>query len=546
MPLFEGYDEPPPLGPDSGDEGSDLSPPPTLLDDGWWWPPSTDGESAAIPAPALMARVGVALPQPNPSGKEASSGQGSTNDEASQAAKRAAVREAWLEDLESIRRPEPLYQFAHVATLAVALGPMKPTSAKAGQTGSSAKPVTLDGKDSDGDAAAANVAAAKAPDASAAAAAKTAADNVAAAKAVAAKLAADIAAATKAAADIAAAANAAAAKNAADNAAAAKTAADIAAATKAAADIAAANKAAADIAAAANAAAAKNAADNAAAAKNAADLVAAGKAAVADAEAAAAKTAAATTTGQKRGRDSGGGNQGGTKAPASPPAKKQKLETAPNPDDGASLVWLAQPNNGTGTGTGPGGTTGGAGAPDDDDDNFILRLRGGGPVRKATKATKAKKGNAAAAAAAAVPPEPLAFYGHGATDDTTRYQLRKEDVGSVPGPGALRLDNAKLMMDLKIKNPTKAFTENHPSWGVLHEDYADDFGKAMKEWAKDPSKVPLIKGLPMVEEITFFRVANYKDPGICYWRAISHLSMSLYECLPTSQFGSMLTDPGGF
>jgi len=500
MPLFEGYDEPPPLGPDSGDEGSDLSPPPTLLDDGWWWPPSTDGESAAIPAPALMARVGVALPQPNPSGKEASSGQGSTNDEASQAAKRAAVREAWLEDLESIRRPEPLYQFAHVATLAVALGPMKPTSAKAGQTGSSAKPVTLDGKDSDGDAAAANVAAAKAPDASAAAAAKTAADNVAAAKAVAAKLAADIAAATKA---------------------------------------------AADIAAAANAAAAKNAADNAAAAKNAADLVAAGKAAVADAEAAAAKTAAATTTGQKRGRDSGGGNQGGTKAPASPPAKKQKLETAPNPDDGAPLVWLAQPNNGTGTGTGPGGTTGGAGAPDDDDDNFILRLRGGGPVRKATKATKAKKGNAAAAAAAAVPPEPLAFYGHGATDDTTRYQLRKEDVGSVPGPGALRLDNAKLMMDLKIKNPTKAFTENHPSWGVLHEDYADDFGKAMKEWAKDPSKVPLIKGLPMVEEITFFRVANYKDPGICYWRAISHLSMSLYECLPTSQFGSMLTDPGG-
>jgi len=122
--------------------------------------------------------------------------------------------------------------------------------------------------------------------------------------------------------------------------------------------------------------------------------------------------------------------------------------------------------------------------------------------------------------------DPLDFYGHQATEDAVRYQSRGVDTGKIPGPGAVRLDLEKLGRDMNLKKVTPAAIRAHPSSKVLHSEYADDFDEALKNvWVKDPSETPLIKGLPLVEEVVFFQVGNNIDPGNCYWRAVSHLGM---------------------
>src|SRR3569833_147002 len=166
------------------------------------------------------------------------------------------------------------------------------------------------------------------------------------------------------------------------------------------------------------------------------------------------------------------------------------------------------------------GSTGG----DSDADEGIKRtggrLRGGGGGATAPPSKKTKKGVKKKADDRL---EELAFYGQAATEVNTRAQDRMMVLGVILNPKAHRLLTDLLNDELGIKKNVSKWRE-HPSARPLGSDWVLNMEQSFKEvWQPDAFRpCPLLQGLPLIENMIFFRVANHENAGNCYWRSVAY------------------------
>ncbi|KAI5923622.1 hypothetical protein F4810DRAFT_720220, partial [Camillea tinctor] len=109
-----------------------------------------------------------------------------------------------------------------------------------------------------------------------------------------------------------------------------------------------------------------------------------------------------------------------------------------------------------------------------------------------------------------------------------RYQDRQGSRGLIPSPrNGLRLNFAGYLRDIKFEHPDDLPCEiKDILWHSWRFRTLDDDAVKQREWTRSQNKTCLMKGFPLVEDITFLVNMNYTAPsGDCYWRAIS---LSLY------------------
>lgn len=114
--------------------------------------------------------------------------------------------------------------------------------------------------------------------------------------------------------------------------------------------------------------------------------------------------------------------------------------------------------------------------------------------------------------------EPLSFY-EAKSSKEIEYQDRTNNIGKRPGPGALRLQEDKLYRELGLSRvPTDVVSA---CMGPIPRDTFETLLKATVKRENRASN-PLIRGLPMVEDVVFFRPKIVGD-GNCYWASVSAL-----------------------
>lgn len=126
------------------------------------------------------------------------------------------------------------------------------------------------------------------------------------------------------------------------------------------------------------------------------------------------------------------------------------------------------------------------------------------------------------------------FYGQ-TGEKMLLFQDRKTHRGKIPAPDDGTVSHRLLMENFrntfKLPNDIKE-SETHSTiptlydsekgWPKNHEQAHKAAYQAELTSERGKTKVPLIKGLPLVEEVVFLRIPNYQgEPGECFWKAIA-------------------------
>lgn len=110
------------------------------------------------------------------------------------------------------------------------------------------------------------------------------------------------------------------------------------------------------------------------------------------------------------------------------------------------------------------------------------------------------------------------------------YQRRRgKAVNQYPAPGMLRLDLAKLGQKIHFRRMTdeeRAVTTKEQLWGTATSVPKPFEVSLQQDWLRDRdvgAGARLIRGLPMMEDVVFYRAGNYLGlASNCFWKAVAY------------------------
>lgn len=112
-------------------------------------------------------------------------------------------------------------------------------------------------------------------------------------------------------------------------------------------------------------------------------------------------------------------------------------------------------------------------------------------------------------------------------NDLLRYQLQDVNPGQLPSPAAGTRFNMRLLFaDCNVAPPNDQAVQDAADFARYRggRSVAAPLDDAIvRNWTQDRSVVPLLRGLPLAEDVTFFRPANLQGtPSNCYWKAVAY------------------------
>lgn len=109
------------------------------------------------------------------------------------------------------------------------------------------------------------------------------------------------------------------------------------------------------------------------------------------------------------------------------------------------------------------------------------------------------------------------------------YQQRRIHVNQYPSPGALRFDMVRLRRKVGTRQRTDqqvADIMRSQLWGTATSVPRTFEDSLQQNWLKDAAVgagARLIRGLPLMEDVVFFRTGNYMGTrSNCFWKAVAY------------------------